>query len=90
MVSATDIARARRSILSSSHRDIGRTPSAAAGPHFAAARFVVMQFAYAAHAGKEMLQIVSPAEAPARLPPILHGLHVLLSGGSGRCALRSD
>ena len=90
MVSATDIARARRSILSSSHRDIGRTPSPAAGPHFAAVRFDVMQFAYAAHAGKEMLQIVSPAEAPARLPPILLGLHVLLSGGSGRCALRSD
>jgi len=37
VASATEIARAKRSIFSSSHRDIARSP--ARGPHFSAARF---------------------------------------------------
>jgi len=41
VVSATDIAKARRSILSSSHRDIGRTPSPCSRPTFCVARFDV-------------------------------------------------
>jgi hypothetical protein len=35
VASATEIARAKRSIFSSSHRDIAHSP----GPHFSAARF---------------------------------------------------
>jgi hypothetical protein len=55
VASATEIARAKRSIFSSSHRDIVHSP--APGRHFSAARFDVMQFAYAADAaGKLFLQ----------------------------------
>ena len=39
MASATEIARAKRSIFRSSHRDIAHSP--APGPHFSAARFGV-------------------------------------------------
>jgi hypothetical protein len=52
VASATEIARAKRSIFSSSHRDIVHSP--APGPHFSAARFDVMQFAYAADAGGKL------------------------------------
>jgi len=62
VVSATETARANRTIFSTSQRDISRTPSSRHPG--SAARFDVMQFAYVAGAAKEMPpQIVSAAEA---------------------------
>jgi hypothetical protein len=43
VVSPSEMARAKRSIATSSHSDIRRTQLPAPGPHFAAARFHVMQ-----------------------------------------------
>jgi hypothetical protein len=43
VVSPTEMERAKRSILTSSHSDIRPTQLPAPGPHFAAAHFHVMQ-----------------------------------------------
>ena len=59
VVSATEIARAKRSILSSSQPDIGPPNHLHPAHVVVAARFNVMQFAYAADTGRGMLQIVS-------------------------------
>src|SRR5262249_34506155 len=57
VASATEIARAKRSIFSSSYRDIGPLNHLHPAHIFPAARFDVMQFAYAADAAGECCKL---------------------------------